>query len=165
MIADAVFVLLAAAVLGGALVAVSLRNVYHNALGMGLSLFGIAGLYIYLNAEFLAAMQVIIYVGAIAVAIIFAIMLSRPMWMPQDRAPVSRLLRAGAVSAALFAIVSRILVDADWPVPAGGVEDYSTAGIGAKLLGDYVLPFEVISLVLLVAIIGAIAISRERSER
>ena len=164
MIQDGVFFVLAAIVLLGAFLAVTLRNVFHNALGLGLSLFGMAGIFIYLNSEFLAAMQVIIYVGAIAIAIIFAIMLSQPMWLPLKGGP-SRLktARSLAVSVLFFAVLSRILLGAKWPQAAEGPADYSVGRIGELLLNRYLVPFELISLVLLVAIMGALVISREKA--
>lgn len=157
MIADIVFIILAGLVLTGGIIAVSLRNVFYNALGMGLSFFGLAGLFIFLNSEFLAAMQVIIYIGAIAIAIIFAIMMSPPMWRAQDGPPRLRTSRSILASVVFFLLVARILLAAKWPSPAGE-GDYSAARIGALLLGRYVLPFELVSLVLLVAIIGALVL-------
>lgn len=163
MIADAVLIVLCGVVLLGAGIAVFWRNVFYNALGMGLAFLGLAGVYLYLNAEFLAAMQVIIYVGAIAVAILFAIMLSRPIWAGQDPSPPrDKLLRAGAISLAIFAGLCRLLCGTAWtPAPAPAAPDYSAAAVGRTLLTPYAFPFEIISLVLLIAVIGALALSRE----
>jgi NADH-quinone oxidoreductase subunit J len=160
VIADAVFLALALTVMAGAGIAVGPRNVFHNALGLGLALFGLAGVFLYLGSEFLAAMQVIIYVGAIAIAIIFAIMLSAPMWMPQDAPPLGRVLRSAAAAAAFVVLTARVLLSAPWPAaPEGG--DGSIARIGELLLTRFALPFELVSLALLVAIIGAFVLSRE----
>jgi NADH-quinone oxidoreductase subunit J len=156
-LADIVFLGLTAVTLFGAFLAVWLRNVFHNALGLILSLFGMAALFIYLDAEFLAVIQVIIYIGAISIAIIFAIMLSRP-WSqkqaPRDTAKVSRALLAAAL---LFTGLLGLLRKTAWPSVESG--DTSIRGIGRALLTVYALPFEAVSLVLLVAIIGALVIS------
>ena len=162
-LADAVFIGIAAVMLLGALLAVSLRNVFYNALSLIFCLFGVACLFIYLNSEFLAVMEVIIYIGAIAVAIIFAIMLSRPM-MPQKEAfaPV-KMLRSVLIAGALFAGLVLTLRRTSWnSAPVEG--DYSMRMIGKALLGWGVLPFEAVSLVLLIAIIGALLLSAEKGK-
>lgn len=164
MVADAVFLAFAATVIGGAVFAVFFKNVFYNALGLGLSLFGVAGLYIYLGSEFLAVMQIIIYVGAIAIAILFAVMLSQPMWIESARTPEPKRLRAAVLAVILFILIARILLSATWPA-ASETGDYSIARVGELLLTRYLLPFEVISLVLLVAIIGALLISRPEERK
>ena len=163
-VADAAFILLAATVMGGAAIAVFLKNVFHNALGLGLALFGIAGLYVYLGSEFVAAMQIIIYVGAIAIAILFAVMLSQPLWFKSADAPFGRRLGALGVTGLLFALISRILVTAPWPA-SNQTGPYTIGRIGELLLGQYLVPFELVSLVLLVAIIGALVISQPEERK
>lgn len=157
---DFVFVLLAGVVLLGAFLAVWLRNVFYNALSLILCLFGVAGLFIFLRSEFLAVIEVIIYIGAIAIAIIFAIMLSQPQFMarePRDSAKIGRgLVIAGSLFAALRAAFARTT----WP-SADAQGDYGLRPIGEALLSKQVLPFEAVSLVLLVAIIGALVLSRK----
>lgn len=158
--ADLVFCAIAAMTLVGAFVAVWLKNVFYNALGLILALFGVAALFIFLDAEFLAVIEVIIYIGAISIAIIFAIMLSRP-WATQhthrEPAKLSRaLISAGLLFAGLFGLLRRT----DWPLAANG--DLSIQAIGRSLLGTYALPFEAVSVVLLVAIIGALVISSSK---
>ena len=147
----------------GAFLAVWLRNVFYNALGLILSLFGVAALFIFLDAEFLAVVEIIIYVGAISIAIIFAIMLSRPWFTQHTRREPAKLSRALLTGALLFAGLLGLLRKTNFPRVDSG--DISIAGIGKSLLTTYALPFEVVSLVLLVAIIGALVISnsRERS--
>lgn len=161
--ADAVFVLLALVTLTGAVLAVSLKNVFYNALALILALFGVAGLFIYLNSEFLAIMEVIIYIGAIAIAIIFAIMLSSPMRkerLPENPAKVVR----GLVIAVLFFLgLTQTLRHAQWHlVAADAGDDYSIAAIGKSLLSKNALPFEAVSFILLIAIIGALVISQTK---
>ena len=158
-LADAVFICICVVTLFGALLAVWLKNVFHNALALILSLFGVACLFIYLNSEFLAVMEVIIYIGAIAVAIIFAIMLSRPMFQENSVRQPKKIVRALLVSGLLFAGFITVIRSTEWP--SANVEgDYSIRAIGKMLLTVQALPFEAISLVLLIAIIGALLLSQ-----
>ena len=157
---DISFLLIGAITIGGAYLAVGLKNVFYNALGLGLSFFGVAGIFIFLNAEFIAVMQVIIYIGAIAVAIIFAIMMSQPLWIPQpDSRP--RMIRSGIFALVFFGIVSYVLLEAPWPLSPDHAMGYPLNALGKDLLTRTILPFELISLVLLIAILGALLISRE----
>lgn len=163
MIEQIVFVMVAILTLAGAFLAVALRNVFYNALALILCLFGVACLFIFLNSEFLAIIEVILYIGAIAVAIIFAIMLSQPMLQtrrePRDWKKISRSLLLGIP---LWIGLRKALANAPWPVSATE-GDYSLAAIGKALLTTAVLPFETVSLVLLVAIIGALLISARQN--
>ena len=155
--ADAVFTALAVITLLGAFLAVFLRNVFYNALGLILALFGVAALFVYLDAEFLAVVEVIIYIGAISIAIIFAIMLSRPWFQQHTKRDPAKFSRALLSAALLFAGLMGLLRKTNWPSAPDG--DISIAGIGRALLTTYALPFEAVSVVLLVAIIGALLVS------
>ncbi len=157
-IADIVFLGFAAITILGAFIAVWPHNVFHNALGLILSLLGVAALFIFLNCEFLAIVEIIIYIGAISVAIIFAIMLSRPWSHEQKPRDRMKVLRSCLTAALLFGSLYQIMRVTVWPsVSAEG--DYSIQLIGKQLLTSYALPFEVVSLVLLIAIIGTLVIS------
>jgi NADH-quinone oxidoreductase subunit J len=161
-VADFAFIAAAGITLLGAFLAVALKNVFYNALSLILCLFGVACLFIFLNSEFLAVMEVIIYIGAIAVAIIFAIMLSRPPMLRHDE-PVraGRLLAGLAVAAALFFGVFKTLRSTAWPTGPAAMEGYDLASIGRAFLTTAVLPFEAVSLVLLVAIVGALVLAAD----
>jgi NADH-quinone oxidoreductase subunit J len=156
-----VFIGFVAATLLGAFWAVWLRNVFHNALALGFCFFGVAGIFIFLNAEFLAVMEVIIYIGAITIAIIFAIMLSQPMFKTASPRRPNKILRSTILAGLVFFAITKTLHNQTWPMRS--IEgDYSIRAIGRSLLTNYALPFEAISLVLLVAIIGALVISGEK---
>ena len=161
MIADAIFIGLAAIMLIAAGLAVWLKNVFYNALALILCLFCVAGIFIYLNSEFLAIMEVIIYIGAISIAIIFAIMLSHPMFQHHEKRDVKKIFRASVVGGLLFFGLTKTIQMTQWPqAPLTG--DYTLRGIGKMLLVESALPFEAVSLVLLVAIIGALVISNTK---
>jgi len=161
VIADIVFIGLAVVLLTAALLAVWLKNVFYNALALILCLFCVAGIFIYLNSEFLAIMEVIIYIGAISIAIIFAIMLSRPMFQQHEKRDIKKILRSFAIAALLFFGLIKTICMTQWlQVSIEG--DYSIRALGKMFLGESVLPFEAVSLVLLVAIIGALVISNTK---
>lgn len=144
--------------LGGALVAVLPRNIVQNVFGLALSLTGVAGIYVYLNSGFLAVMQVLIYIGAICVAIIFAIMLSEPMQRRLAPRARPKVLLALLVAAAVSGLFGWVLSRTELPAAVGGAVagDWSIKRLGMLLFTRYEFMFELISLVLLVAILGAI---------
>lgn len=141
----------------GALIAVGARNIFHNVLGLALSLFGVAGIFLYLNSPFLAMMEILIYVGAICIAICFAIMLSEPLYLPRPPRNPFKLLGAGLAAVLVFLMLLLLVKGTVWQPAALQVDHWSVKVIGHYLLTRYSLIFEVISLILLVAMIGAIA--------
>jgi len=155
------FVLSAVTLISGALV-VTTRNLFRAALWLVLTFFGIAGLFVLLNAEFLAVAQVLIYVGAISTLIIFAIMLSRGVMDPKARRFNDQWGVVAGFAAILFVLLATILTRVQWPVDVGEVPADAISRIGADLVGPYVIPFEVASVLLVAAMIGAIVIARER---
>ena len=142
-----------------AVITVSTRNLFHAAIFLAFTLLGVAGLYFFLHAEFIAALQILLYVGAIMVLVIFAIMLTARMQDP-NVAQSNRQRKPAFVLIALVAglVISRI-VKTPWNL---SIEPQYTNAveIGKALMGQYVFPFEVVSLVLLVALIGAIVVAR-----
>ena len=163
MLLQAIFILVSVVTLGMALMVVLHRNLFMSALFLIGSFFGVAALYVLLEAEFLAVVQVIIYVGAIATLIIFAIMLSRGMMTGRTSPYNAQALWAGVgcilLGAVLFYVVA---LRVHWPVVAKEVPADTIAQLGASLVGHYVIPFEVASVLLLAALIGAVMIAREK---
>lgn len=156
------FLILAAMMIGGALGVVLLANIVYSAFLLGLVFISISGLYILLNAGFVAAAQVLIYVGAVNVLILFGIMLvnKRQDFAPIRNAWVSRVATA-AVCVGLFALLSAMVLATPWSIstvlPAGDEAIYT---IGKHFFSDYLLPFELASVLLLMAMIGAIVLAR-----
>uniref|UniRef100_A0A7C3Z215 NADH-quinone oxidoreductase subunit J n=1 Tax=Desulfobacca acetoxidans TaxID=60893 RepID=A0A7C3Z215_9BACT len=159
-LATGVFLGVAAITIAGALIAVGARNIFHNVLGLALSLLGVAAIFVFLNSPFVALMEILIYVGAICIAICFAIMLSRPLYLPGPPRSflkgLGAMLGAGAVLAFLILLTRKT----KWLAAAERSKDWSITTIGHYLLTNYVLIFEVISLLLLVAMLGAIVTAR-----
>ena len=156
----ALFAIVALFTLGGAVGVVATRNVVHAALFLLLSLLGAAGVYLLLFAEFLALVQVLIYGGAVTIVVLFAVMLTRSSEYPRITDNRQWPL---AILAALA--VSGILAAAFWLAPAPDAQPQAPefTGLAASLFTKWALPFEIASLVLLVALIGAIIIARQQS--
>ncbi|MEW5868692.1 MAG: NADH-quinone oxidoreductase subunit J [Chloroflexota bacterium] len=166
MILQIVFILVAAATLGAALMVVTSRNLVHSALWLVVALFGVAVVYALLQAEFLAVVQVVIYIGAIAILMIFAIMLTRNIAKDSGPRFNANWGWAAVLAVVLFAAVSWVL--SQWPgfsslpgaEPAG--DALSELGLALVSPNGYVLAFELASVLLLAALIGAIYVAWER---
>ena len=113
-----------------------------------------------LSAEFVAAVQVLIYVGAITVLLIFAIMLTAQLYSPSIRQSNEQVIPGIIIVGTLLIVTLSVLRRTSWRISTEGIEGQSTVSIGKSLLTTYVLPFEVVSLVLIAALIGAIIIAR-----
>lgn len=158
------FIILTVMTLGGALGVVSTKNLYYAALFLVLALNGIAGYFILLSAGFLAAVQVIVYVGAIAILILFAIMLSRKiMTTSEPQANRQNWLALIAVPL-LYLVLLFMLINVNWPVSGDAPAGDSLTQLGMSFLGGYVIPFEVVSVLLLVALVGAIILARDTGD-
>ncbi len=160
------FYALGALCVTSAALVVTVKNVFHAALYLALSLFAVAALYVMLGAYFLAAIQVLIYIGAVVVLAIFVINLTRTV----TGAPVTLTRRwvipAAIVSALTACLIIIALLKAAGPATAPPPPNAdSTPALGRHLLGDFVLPFELVSVLLLSALIAAIAIvGKDREE-
>lgn len=161
-VASVIFVVSVLAMLGGAVLAVVAHRIIRCVCGLALCCIGLAGLYAFLGSPFLALMQILIYVGAVCITIVFAVMLAEPdepaepgtahgggVWLPV----------ALLVSSGIGLGLAWIAAHGGWTVPKAGGSDGSLKAIGVALLTTHSLAFEVISVVLLVAIVGALAIA------
>jgi NADH-quinone oxidoreductase subunit J len=159
-----IFIVFAAITLLSGLFCVTTRNMFHAALYLVISLFGVAALFATLEASFLAAAQLIVYVGAVAILIIFAVMLTRggAGSLPAGRTFNTQAGLAAVVTVVTMFILLRVVPFFNYPVQAAAVPVDILTQLGQALVGDFVLPFEVASVLLLAALIGAIYIARER---
>ncbi len=157
------FGILAIMMIVAALGVVLLNNIVYSAFLLGGVFISISGLYVLLNADFVAAAQILIYVGAINVLILFAIMLVNKQ---ENYAPVAnrwlRSLAAGLVCLGVFALLGTMVVATDWQIPATTpVQTLSSVvKIGQHFFSDFLLPFELASVLLLMAMVGAIVLAR-----
>ena len=168
---DIIFWIIAVSSIVAAIAVVQLRDVFRAALFLIVSFLGVAGLFVLMRAEFLAVIQVLIYVGAISVLIIFAILMTRDV---EEGNPSNQLRIPAAVLAALFASMAVfVAVETDWnlleaanlgadaTLKVGEVFSNTIPWIARLLIRDFVLAFEMASVLLLAVIIGALALVRE----
>ena len=162
-----IFYVVATVTVAGALGVVLARNVVHAALFLILALLSVAGVFILLSAEFLAIVQVLIYGGAVTILVLFAMMLTRVRDMPQTpsagsgqgldgpQRPFAALVAAAFLGVSILAVVST-----DWPGETNRITVISFRELGEALFRTWAIPFEIASLVLLVALVGAIILAR-----
>ena len=156
------FAILAAIVIIGSLGVILLSNIVYSAFLLGGVFMAVAGLYLLLNASFVAAAQVLVYVGAVNVLILFAIMLVNKK---EDLKPIkslrTRKILSAGVCAGLLGLLIRVDLTTPWLLPGPpAIGEEATVRIGEHLFTDYLLPFELASVLLLMAMIGAIVLAR-----
>lgn len=158
-------ILLAVMMIVAALGVVLFDKIVYSAFLLGGVFISIAGIYILQNADFVSAAQVLIYVGAINVLILFAIMLvnKKEAYAPMRRGWIRKAL-AAFVSLGLFALLSTMLLRTNWSIDlAATPPDSSIELLGEHFFSDYLLPFELASILLLMALIGAVVLARRES--
>lgn len=161
---SAPFLILAAFTVAGAIAAMTLRKLVHCALALAVSLVGLAGLFLNLNAEFVGLVQILVYVGAVVILIVFAILLTRSEDAP--RQSLRTVVTGVVVSAAVFVVLA-------WAIGQGGpLEVWTTAAphaaiepIGDALMRRFVFPLELVGLLLTAALIGAVVLAMEEKRR
>ena len=159
---DIAFWVLAIVTVGAALAVVLFRDIFRAALFLILCFLSVAGIYVILSADFLAAVQILIYVGAISVLIILAIMLTREV---QQGSPSNKLRIPALLMAILFlGVVGFALINTPWQVSTVAPLEPTTAALAVKLFGEsgFILVVEMAAVLLLVAILGAIVLVREK---
>ncbi|MFC2014361.1 NADH-quinone oxidoreductase subunit J [Chloroflexota bacterium] len=145
-----------------ALFVVLLRDIFRAALSLVLCFLAVAGIYITLSADFLAVVQVLVYVGAISVLIILAIMLTREV---QQGSPSNRLRIPAFIVAVLFVgVMAFTIFQTSWQIAGVAPQEPTTSALAFKLFGEggFILPLEIAPLILLAAILGAIVLVREK---
>jgi NADH-quinone oxidoreductase subunit J len=159
-----VFLIMVAITIIGGLIACNSERLVRSVAGLIVCFVGVAGLYFFLNSPFIAMMQILIYVGAVAVTISFAIMLAAPEEKKRVGPSGPLVGPFGFATAALLAGGFSILaIRTEWPVMQK-INDGSIKAIGIHLLTEYSMVFELISIVLLIAILGALVIARDGRE-
>ncbi len=156
------FLVLSSIIVSGSLAVVLLENIVYSAFLLGGVFMAVAGLYLLLNASFVAAAQILVYVGAVNVLILFAIMLvNKKEKLKPIKGLKTRKLISGGVCAGLLILLLRVSVTTQWNLPGPiSIGEEATERIGEHLFTDYLLPFELASILLLMAMIGAIVLAR-----
>ena len=160
--ADILFLFISSVIVVSALCVVLTSKLIHAAVYLFFTLFGVAGLYIYLYADFLAATQVLVYVGGILVLIIFGVMLTNRVSNTTLIISSINQFMSAILCLAFFLINLVVIYSSDWKIdqnlePIEG----TTATIGKMLLIDYLLPFELVSILLLAVLVGSAMLSRD----
>ena len=137
-------------------------NLVHSAVSLLFTLFGVAGLYVFLFADFIAASQVIIYVGGILVLIIFGVMLTNKIDDPMLSNQSQNQIIAGVFCFILLIFQFQIIFNTNWYIGELITRESTVDEIGMLLLTTYLLPFEVVSVLLLAALIGSAMLSRKK---
>jgi len=156
------FLILSAVIVSGSLAVVLLENIVYSAFLLGGVFMAVAGLYLLLNASFVAAAQILVYVGAVNVLILFAIMLvnKKEKLKPIEGLKTRKLL-SGGICGGLLILLLRVSITTKWNLPGPiSIGEEATDRIGEHLFTDYLLPFELASILLLMAMIGAIVLAR-----
>jgi NADH-quinone oxidoreductase subunit J len=160
--ADLVFYVFAAlAVISGCFVVAS-RNIVHAGFSLLFTLLGVAGLYGSLGADFVAVAQILVYIGGVLVLVLFTVMMTRMPERLRRRSGLDLYVPAGIFAVAVFAVLYRVITAADWGPGPTAAPQPTIAEIGTNFMTDYIMPFEYVSIALLVAMIGAAILIRER---
>jgi len=153
---------------GCALLSVTTRQIFRAAIYLLFSLVGVAGIYFWLNYQFIAAVQVVVYVGGIVVLIIFSIFLTQQAGEKMPKQRLDRKIFAGLATFCGFALAMLQVVKYEFPAGAADAPAPTIRQIGGQMLltdnGGYALPFEVISILLLAALVGCIVIAMREKQ-
>jgi NADH:ubiquinone oxidoreductase subunit 6 (subunit J) len=161
-----VFYLIAALTLAGALAAVLLKNTVHCALAVTLAFAGLALLFLRLDAQFAGFAQILIYIGAVAILIVFAVLLTRSPDAPEGGVFSRSWLLGVFIAAAVFAVLGWSVLQSVRALPLESAAPAVTVhDIGEALVGRYVLPLEIVALLLTAATIGAVIVALKEKER
>jgi NADH-quinone oxidoreductase subunit J len=163
MVATIIFYAIAALTIGSSCMVAFSRNIVYSTFALLGAFMGVVGLYVLLAADFVAMVQLLVYVGGILVLTIFAVMLTQGIADVTISNRAVGLAPAVAIVIIAGGVMGYAIQRTHWHVAASVTPSPTTYGIGNAFLGDYVLPFEIASLVLLAALIGAIVISRHEA--
>lgn len=158
----AVFYVLATITVGSALVVVLARSLIYSAFALLFTFFGVGGLYLLLGADFLAATQLLVYVGGILVLLLFGVMLTHKIYDLDLRTEVTQFAPGAIIAGGVFAVLTATAVRTQWAGLGERRPAATTAEIGRLFMGPYLLPFEAASVLLLVALMGAALIVRRK---
>jgi len=154
-----VFLLTSALTVAGALAAALLKNLVHCALSLTVTFAGLALLYLQLDAQFAGFSQILVYIGAVAILVVFAILLTRGAGIPEYRGFSSSWFVGLALAAAVFALLAWAVMKSLPASVAANAPAVTVQSIGAALMSSYVLPLEIVAVVLTVALIGAVIVA------
>ncbi len=160
MVSPVVFWVVAVLLVAAALAMVLARNIVHSALFLIVSFIGYAVLYLFLEADFLAAVQVLVYAGAVSILLVFAVMLTRRGNMQESNLFNNYKVTGALIAAVLFLLIGNMVLNTSWAISSIAAPESTVGPLAELLLGKFVVPFEVAAILLLVAMVGAIIVAR-----
>lgn len=160
-LSDQVFFAFATLVVLGAAGTAFSKNLVYSAFSLLGSLFGVAALFAWLSADYLSITQVIVYVGGILVLFLFAVMLTNKITEVRDSNPAVGARPAALISLSVFGLLAYVAVKTPWKTLPAPAYRETTASVGDALLSTYLLPFEILSVVILAALVGAVIMARK----
>jgi len=161
----AVFIVFGAITVFSAIIVATARMIVHSVFALLLTFCGVAGLYVLLHADFLAATQVMIYVGGILVLLLFGVMLTHKIASVKLKSASMQRAPAAVVCLGLLAVMLFVIYRTPWPIKGLEQAEATTKPIGRLLMTDYLLPFEVISVLLFAVLVGAALMARREVRR
>ena len=157
---DIIFYVFAILTIVSAGLVVFSKNIVYSAFSLLVTFFSVAGIYVLLNADFIAITQLLIYVGGILVLLLFGVMLTTNVTNVELNAQTLKAIPATIIAAIVAALLVSTVISTKWKVKETPPMNNTVKGLGELLLTKYLLPFEIASIVLLVAIIGAAFLAR-----
>lgn len=161
---DYIFYLFAVITVVSAVFVVTSKNIIHAAFSLLLTFFGVSGVYVLLGADFIAIVQIMVYVGGILVLLIFGVMLTNKITNVDIKTGTLNVLTASIGIGIFLGLVTSIMVWTDWFSLPGVIPATTIYGLGEILISDYVLIFELLGMLLLIALVGAASIARREKE-
>lgn len=161
---DIIFYLFAIVTVASAIVVVTAKNIIYSAFSLLVTLFGIAGLYVLLGSDFIAVVQLMVYVGGILILMIFGVMLTHKITSVEIKNSTVHILPALVGATVLAVAILMILFNTNWHIQPGIIPQTTTKDLGRTLISDYVLIFELLGILLLIALVGAASIARREQE-
>jgi NADH-quinone oxidoreductase subunit J len=157
---DIIFYLFALITVGSAFFVVTLRNIIYSAFFLLFTLFGIAGLYVLLSADFIAVVQLVVYVGGILVILLFGVMLTNKITNVQIKSGTLQIIPAVIGTIVLAFALIKIFLTTNWKTVELSAQSSSVRGLGVLLVNQYSVVFELLGILLLIALIGAASMAR-----
>lgn len=155
------FVILAGIVLGSALMVVTLKNLVESILSLIITFLGVAGIFLLLNADFIAAVQVLVYAGAVCIMLAFGVMVVQRISIEESNPVNWRFGIAGVIGGGLFILIGILAARSQWFISGEEVPEQTVQALAPILLTDYVIPFEVAAILLTVTLTGALLLIKE----
>lgn len=161
---DVIFYLFAILTVGSGYLVVTTKNIVHSAFYLLFTLFGVAGLYVLLGADFIAIVQLMVYVGGILILLLFGVMLTNKITDVKLRTGTLHIIPAVIGTGLFMGVLVSIMLRTNWKSEPAEIPTTTLYGLGRFLLTDYVLIFELLGILLLIALIGAASIARRDKE-